>query len=169
MMTDLKPLFDAVIRLETEVWNGVDSALRAACDLPMTWLDILRMLERTDGCRVQDMAQEFAITIGGASKVVDRVEKAGYCARRANPEDRRSSIVELTPAGRQILDKALRVFDEELRRRFGPALDDGEAEKLTATLTRLRSVGHTGDAGREAGQRPLPAMRKSVQRDQPIA
>ncbi|MFG3408863.1 MarR family winged helix-turn-helix transcriptional regulator [Streptomyces sp. NPDC048142] len=151
-MADLKMVFDGVIRLETELWNGVDAALRAACDLPMTWFDILRLLDRSGGCRVQDMAGEFAITVGGASKVVDRVEKSGYCTRRANPDDRRSSIVELTPAGRQILETALAVFDEELRLRLGPALDEREAEELVAALARLRRANRAVGASCEEGR-----------------
>ncbi|MFJ8669801.1 MarR family winged helix-turn-helix transcriptional regulator [Streptomyces sp. NPDC093600] len=163
-MADLKLLFDSVIRLETELWNGVDATLRAACDLPMTWLDILRLLDRTGGCRVQDMADEFAITVGGASKVADRVEAAGYCARRANPDDRRSSIVELTPAGRGKLEQALEVFEEELRLRFAPLLDDREAVDLIATLDRLRSACRAADASRGGGRKPVPAMREPQQR-----
>lgn len=167
-MADLKLLFDSVIRLETELWNGVDATLRSACDLPMTWLDILRLLDRTGGCRVQDMAREFAITVGGASKVADRVEAAGYCARRANPDDRRSSIVELTPAGRRKLEEALEVFEEELHRRFGSMLDDQKTADLTATLDRLRSAGRAAEASCGDAGKPVPTMREPKKPARPI-
>lgn len=166
-MADLKLLFDSVIRLETELWNGIDATLRARCDLPMTWLDILRLLDRTGGCRVQDMAREFAITVGGASKVADRVEVAGYCARRANPDDRRSSIIELTPEGRRKLEEALEVFEENLSLRFAPLLDDQEAADLIATLDRIRSTDRAADAS--CGDKRTPvAVREPNQRVRPL-
>jgi DNA-binding MarR family transcriptional regulator len=42
---------------------------------------------------------QLQITVGAASKVVDRVEAAGHCARQPDPRDRRSSLLVLTPAG----------------------------------------------------------------------
>ena len=98
----------------------------------------MRVIARTPRCRVQDIATELNITVGGTSKIVDRIEAAGHCARRANPDDRRSSIVELTPAGRRLLARAAGAVEDELRGRLGAALSDRAAVQLTRTLTRLR-------------------------------
>jgi DNA-binding MarR family transcriptional regulator len=71
---------------------------------------------------------------------VDRIEAAGLCRRRANPDDRRSQIIELTPAGRRLLAKATKTFEDELRR--GPVCDDsagtvsGPPVPLPATTSR---------------------------------
>jgi DNA-binding MarR family transcriptional regulator len=51
---------------------------------------------------VYDIAHELAITTGGTSKLVDRIEASGYCRRLPNPADRRSSLLELTPAGQRL-------------------------------------------------------------------
>ncbi|TDD58802.1 MarR family transcriptional regulator [Kribbella antibiotica] len=71
---------------------------------------------------MQDIAEEFPITVGGTSKVVDRLEVAGLCNRRANPDDRRSSIVELTTKGRKLVDKAMVAFEAELELRIGAVI-----------------------------------------------
>ena len=139
-MTDLLVLFDQLIRFETELWNPVDARLRAEFDLPLSRLEPMQVIARRSSCRVYDIADELSITIGGTSKLVDRIEAAGYCVRRANPDDRRSSIIELTAAGRRVLAKATRVFEEELRTRIGSAVPERSLRQFYATLVKLRSA-----------------------------
>jgi DNA-binding MarR family transcriptional regulator len=76
--------------------------------------------------------------VGAASKVVDRVEAAGHCVRLPNPDDRRSSLIDLTPTGTACLTRATAAFDEELRARFG-ALSPTELRNLATALSRIRS------------------------------
>ena len=135
---DLTGLFSELVRLETELCGAVERRLRADHDLPLPHFEFMRVIARTPRCRVQDIATELNITVGGTSKIVDRIEAAGHCARRANPDDRRSSIVELTPAGRRLLARAAGTVEDELRGRLGAALSDRAAVQLTRTLTRLR-------------------------------
>ena len=118
-----KAMYDNLIRYEIELWSAVDAVLRSECDLPLTWFEILRFLARSGDCRVPDMAEEFGMTVGGTSKVVDRIEADQYCRRRANPEDRRSSLVEITPAGIEVLDRATIIFERELQLRIGSVID----------------------------------------------
>jgi DNA-binding MarR family transcriptional regulator len=77
------------------------------------------MIVRTPSCRVQDIAWALRITAGAASKLVDRLEAAGLCARRAHPEDRRSSLLEPTEAGRRTHAAAETTLVDELGRRLG--------------------------------------------------
>lgn len=138
---DLKRLFDDLIRVEIELWNAVDVRLKAETGLPMTWFDPMQVIARTEACRVHDIAEGLAITVGGTSKLVDRIEAAGYCERRSHPDDRRSSIVELTPAGQQILDRATAAFEEELEARVGKVLSPQALEQLGTSLAALRKTG----------------------------
>ncbi|CAM4201966.1 MarR family winged helix-turn-helix transcriptional regulator [Nocardia ninae] len=150
MTTNLKSLYDNLIRYEIELWNAIDAALRAECDIQLTWFEILRFLAGHSGSRVQDIAAEFVITVGGTSKVVDRIEAVGYCARRANPGDRRSSLVVLTATGQQVLDQATTVFDRELERRIGAVLDNETIRAVTTALSALRTAGQACDSGPES-------------------
>jgi MarR family transcriptional regulator, organic hydroperoxide resistance regulator len=139
-MTDLLDLFHQLIRFETELWNAVDARLRAELSLPLSRLEPMQVIARRPSCRVYDIAAELSITIGGTSKLVDRIEAAGYCVRRANPDDRRSSIIELTAAGRRVLAKAAGVFEDELQTRIGSAVPERSLEQFYATLVKLRSA-----------------------------
>ncbi len=137
---DLTRLFSELVRLETELWDAVEARLRADLGLALPYFEFMRVIATTPNCRVQDIATELSITVGGTSKIVDRIEASGHCARRANPSDRRSSIVGLTPAGKRLLAEATGTVEDELRRRLGPVLSDRSSAQLTRTLTRLRAA-----------------------------
>jgi DNA-binding MarR family transcriptional regulator len=149
-VVDLKLVYQDLVRFEIELWNAVDARLRAECDLRLTWFEVMRLLAQRSQCRVQDMAEEFGITVGGTSKVVDRIEAAGYCQRRANPNDRRSSLVELTPEGRRLVDRATEVFEAELETRIGSVLPERDLETFAATLSALRAAGRAVSAPQES-------------------
>ncbi len=140
-MTDLQRLFSDLIRFETELWNAVDARLRSDFDLPMSRFEPMQVIAHHQPCRVYDIAHELSITVGGTSKLINRIEASGYCLRRVNPADHRSSIIELTAAGREIFAAATAAFDEELQIRLGSALSARALSQLQTTLTRLRSTG----------------------------
>jgi DNA-binding MarR family transcriptional regulator len=154
---DLASLYSELIRFETELWDAIDARLRAECNLPLGRFEVMRVIARQGQCRVQDIANELAITIGGTSKIVDRIEASGYCSRRPNPDDQRSSLIALSPAGERILAQANDMFEAELARRFGAVLSARSLEQFRTTLAKLRAAGHRldhrepGSAGSASG------------------
>jgi DNA-binding MarR family transcriptional regulator len=143
-MSELRQVFNEVIRFEIEIWNGVDARLRSEFNLPLTHYEPMAVIDRLGACRVYDIANELGITTGGTSKLIDRIEGDGFCRRRPNPEDRRSSLLELTPAGKKLLQAASKSFDDELQCRLG-GLSPRGVEQLLSTLSRLRAAGHEVD------------------------
>ena len=141
-MSDLRQLFSDLIRFEIELWNAVDARLKSEFGLPLTHFEPMSVIERVPRCRVYDIATELGITTGGTSKLVDRIEASGYCRRLPNPDDRRSSLLELTPDGRRVLAEAGVAFDEELQRWLGAAVPERTLRQFAATLARLRAAGH---------------------------
>ena len=139
-MTDLRSVFNDLIRFEIELWSAIDARLKAEFDLPLTHYEPMTVIDRTPGCRVYDIGAELLITTGGASKLVDRIEASGYCRRLPNPADRRSSLLELTPRGRSILADATVVFDQELQHHLGTAVPERTLRQFAATLSRLRTT-----------------------------
>jgi DNA-binding MarR family transcriptional regulator len=149
-MTDLLDLFHQLVRLETELWNAVDARLRDDLDLPLSRLEPMQVIARHPSCRVNDIAEELSITIGGTSKLVDRIEAAGYCIRRANPDDGRSSVIELTAAGRRILTKAAKAFEDELETRIRSAVSARSLQQLYSSLIKLRAANASVDEGQRS-------------------
>lgn len=150
VMTDLPDLFHQLVRFETELWNAVDARLRADFDLPLSRFEPMQGIARRPSCRVYDIAEELSITIGGTSKLVDRIEAAGHCVRRANPNDRRSSIIELTTAGQRVLAKAAKVFEDELQTRIGSAVPERSLQQFYSTLVKLRAANISAEEARSS-------------------
>ena len=141
MVGDLRRVFNDLIRFEIELWNAVDARLKREFDLPLTHFEPMAVMDRLPNCRVYDIATELSITTGGTSKLVDRIEASGYCRRLPNPEDRRSSLLELTPEGKRMFAEAGQAFDDELQRRLGAAVPERTLRQFAATLARLRAAG----------------------------
>jgi len=139
---ELRELFNDLIRFEIELWNAVDARLKGELGLPLSHFEPMSVMDRLPRCRVYDIATELGITTGGTSKLVDRIEASGYCRRLPNPDDRRSSLLELTPEGERVLAAAGAAFDDELQRWLGSALPERTLRQFAATLARLRTAGH---------------------------
>ena len=140
-MSDLRRVFNDIVRFEIQIWNAVDARLKSEFGLPLTHFEPMSVMDRLPRCRVYDIATELSITTGGTSKLVDRIEADGYCRRLPNPDDRRSSLLELTPAGRRLFAEAGVAFDDELQRQLGAVVPERTLRQFAATLTRLRAAG----------------------------
>ncbi len=137
-MTDLTALFTDLVRLETRLYNALDARLKAEHDLPLGQFEFLRFIASRDSARVFDLAGEMAITVGATSKAVDRLESAGRIRRTANPADRRSSLVEITAAGRRALETATPTVEAELQTWIGSVLPASVLDQLATNLSMLR-------------------------------
>ena len=135
---DLPALFGDLVRLETDLWNRVDARIGEQHGFPLAWMEVMRVISTTPGCRVLDVAEALFITVGGASKVVDKVENAGWCRRLPNPDDGRSQLLELTAGGRRVLKAADRTFADVLEVYLGEAAPPAELIRFSGTLGRLR-------------------------------
>ena len=149
-MPDMQVLFHELVRFQIELWNAVDVRLRAIHELPLGWYESMRAISAHPSCRVNDIADELVVTVGGISKLVDRLEAAGLCKRRANPDDRRSSIIELTGSGKRLLARAAHTGDDELQARLVAPLSARSLEQFGSSLGKLRAAGRP-TTNREGG------------------
>jgi DNA-binding MarR family transcriptional regulator len=82
------------------------------------------------------------ISPSGLTNRLLRLETMGLIGREADPADRRSSLVHLTPVGRRLVDQAIEVVaatDDEM---IG-SLSERDRAALDRTLTRLvDALGH---------------------------
>jgi DNA-binding MarR family transcriptional regulator len=156
VVDDLKRVFIDLVRLEAELWGAVDARLREECALSLSWFEPLRVIDQQPSCRVFEIADELSMTMGGTSKLVDRLEAAGLCRRRPNPGDRRSSLVELTLSGTALLGRANQVVEGELRKRVGAVLPPRTLQQLHHSVAALRVAARQNEAGwrsaRSAGE-----------------
>jgi len=63
----------------------------------------LKVLARADGMRPSALAEELQIAPRSATEVADALEERGWLQRRADPNDRRASVLSLTGSGRDLV------------------------------------------------------------------
>jgi len=131
-------LFDVVVRYEIALWNVVDGALADAGAVSLAQLQALTIVEEMSGAaRVLDIAEGIGVTIGAASKLVDRLERSELAERRPNPDDRRSSLIALTDDGEAAYRKAAGVRSSVLAQVLEPDVAASAVAALAALQTRL--------------------------------
>ncbi len=130
--------FDALVRYETYLWNHLDRRLAEAGEVTLSTLFALRVIRRHAGdCRVQDLRADLGVTVGAASKLVDRLERDGVAVRSPHPHDRRSSLIALSPAGEAAHDRGAALLDAALAEHLSPEAGVGD---VTDVLRRLMSA-----------------------------
>ncbi len=136
----LYEVFTRLVRVQTRLWNEVDARLRAAHAIPLTQYTILELVSTTPRCRVQDIVRTLHITVGGVSKMVDRLQAAGWLVSTANPDDRRSTVLVVTAAGQQLLALACSTVEDVLTEHLaGPLTHEGLGD-LDAMMRRLQAA-----------------------------
>ncbi|MDY0812658.1 MarR family transcriptional regulator [Kitasatospora purpeofusca] len=100
-----------------------------ACDLGATDLYALNVLELCGPMTPGELGARTGLTTGPTTRLVDRLEAAGYVRRAPSPDDRRKVIIEPVgkPAG---LDEAM----APARRRIGELLGGYPPEQLEVLL-----------------------------------
>ena len=136
MQIDRVAWLSDLVRLEIVLWERVDARLKAERGVSLAYFEVLHAL-RDEALRVGDIAQRLRITVGGASKLVDRVEGAGLIRRAADPGDRRASRVTLTAEGRGTLSAATETYAAALADAIDPVLDADDQRALHDLVRRL--------------------------------
>ena len=137
-----------LIRLEIALWDRVDARLRRSHELPLAFFETLLFISRAPGAgiRVGDLARELRITVGGTSKLIDRIQRAGLIAREPDPDDRRASRVVLTPAGKRRLTVAVKSYEAEVAGVLDAVLGPEEQRQMSDYVARLLSWVDQGEA-----------------------
>ena len=135
MATCAPSLFTALIQTEMGAWNAVESALSEAGNvLTLGRFLVLRTVRDTPACRIQEVAASQGITLGAASRLVDRLHRDGLVHRTPCEHDRRAIILTVTEEGLAHLEKACVIVEKEQERLFAP-LSAAQREELTRALS----------------------------------
>jgi DNA-binding MarR family transcriptional regulator len=141
-----RPPSDAVIRAWTRLiraqqvaLSAVEADLKAAGFPPLAWYDVLLELSRAEdeGLRPFALEQKLLLRQYNLSRLLDRLETAGYVARAVCPEDGRGQIVAITAAGRALVKRMWPTYRTAIGRHVGAKLSEDEATRLAALLGKL--------------------------------
>ncbi len=128
-----------LVRASQQVLARVESDLKAAGFPPLAWYDALLELERADGgaLRPGDLEARMLLAQYNVSRLVARLARAGYVAKRPCRADRRGTELAITVEGRVLLRRMWPAYAAAIERHLGSRLNEGEAEGLAELLARL--------------------------------
>lgn len=145
----------AVVTSHAALTDRIERALAAADLPPLSWFELLSAVERSPGARprMSDLAEWLTLSRGGITKLVDRLQEAGYLARVSCGQDRRSIRAELTPAGRRLLKHMRAVYAPEVERQLS-SLSAEEVRVVTAALGKVTASSRRAATGTATGGSP---------------
>ena len=116
----------------------LDSELERDAGVPLRSYDVLVHLEETpEGLRMNELAERILYSKSGFTRVVDRLEEAGF-VRRVRPDtDRRSILVVLTDEGGEMVERARRLHRHGIEEHFSRHLTDADIKALTRALEKV--------------------------------
>jgi DNA-binding MarR family transcriptional regulator len=138
MATSAVDTWRAVVTSHAAVTDRVQKALTAADLPPLSWFELLQAVKTspTGRPRMSELAEWLTLSRGGITKLVDRLQQAGYLERVNCTDDRRALQAELTPAGEAMLEEMRSVYAAELEQHLR-ILSPEEAEVISAALSKV--------------------------------
>ncbi len=107
--------------------------------LTSSQFDVIATLGNTPGMTFNKLAEKTLTTKGELTGIIDRLEKKGLVRREVPPEDRRSFLAVLTPAGERVFEETFPAQVAHLKQRF-EGLDQQELEQLRAALEKIKNL-----------------------------
>ncbi|MEV8638127.1 MarR family transcriptional regulator [Streptosporangium sp. NPDC051023] len=108
-------------------------------NLTMRQLKVVMILSYQDSASGQDLAHHLDVGLGTVTGIVDRLVGHGLVARREDPNDRRIRRVELTPAGRSLIERITDAGLAEFRHLL-ECLDTPTLNDLLSVMTRIEAT-----------------------------
>jgi DNA-binding MarR family transcriptional regulator len=146
-----------LIRLAGEYLAELSRRRRSIAPLSASGFEALAVLDGADAPLTGSViAERLLVTTASITSLLDTLAASGYVLRMPHPSDRRKVLVQITPAGREVVDQVLPVVYRAAQDVFG-TLADAELESLIASVTALRS--RLAEAAHEPAPVPAPRVR----------
>jgi len=126
----------SITRAHQILLKRIDATLESF-DLMFSRFEALALLSftRTGTMPMGRMGERLQVHPTSVTNTVDRLEAQGLVARIPHPTDRRTTLVEITPAGRTRVEKAAAALGD-----VGFGLDGMETSDMTAVTNSLHSL-----------------------------
>lgn len=127
----------SIMRVHQILRSELDSLLRPF-ELTFARYEALVLLSfsRTGALPLRLIGERLTVHPTSVTNTIDRLERADLVVRRPNPQDRRGTLAEITPAGREVVRQATAVL---MTAEFGlGGYDDAQLDELFALLRSLR-------------------------------
>ncbi|BCJ77463.1 MarR family transcriptional regulator [Catellatospora sp. IY07-71] len=142
-LDDLLPMevFGRVYRVAAAMGDRMEAAYQRL-GIGRGEFDVLATLRRSGepyNLSPKQLSDTLMLTTGGMTGRLDKLERAGLIARTPDPADRRSLRAQLTPAGRELIDRAVAV-GLQVQREALSHLSPADARRLADLLRDLAAA-----------------------------
>jgi DNA-binding MarR family transcriptional regulator len=124
------------IRTADLIYDRIGQLLRPLDVSPAGGL-VLGILRDRGNLSPSELGDRLIVSRATITGVVDSLERRGFVRRLPNPADRRSLLVEITPAGLRVLQR-LRTLVHRNEQQWMAALSDDELRAYIALLHRIQ-------------------------------
>jgi YD repeat-containing protein len=142
-MTDREhAAWQGFLTLHATLTDEIDRSLRESHGLTLQHFEVLLHLEEAPGNRMRmgDLASSVRLSQSGASRLVDRVERAGHIVRQECDADGRVLYAQLSESGKAQLLEARPTYVAGVQDRFLERFDVRVLRKLAAGWQRSRPM-----------------------------
>jgi DNA-binding MarR family transcriptional regulator len=134
------------------VFEDMDNVIGEYLQLNRTDLRVLDFASRSGQfLTAGEIARQSGLSTGAVTAVIDRLEKAGWVKRRADPADRRRVLVEIPPEAQ-----------ERMWEIYRPLKDRGDAMLMGRTLAELEMMRDFLRASRAVTEERIRELRELI-------
>jgi DNA-binding MarR family transcriptional regulator len=134
-----KRAWELYLRSHALLARALDAELRAERGMSLFTLDALVQLSRAPGqaMYMKNLAAALVYSASGITRIVDNLERSGHVTRKQDPENRRATLVKLTPQGLQALESAWAPHARMVQRWFARHVDAAQANVLVDVFSSM--------------------------------
>lgn len=136
-MAGERDLVTGVIQLANLLNRRLAPVFEKAKVTPQQWAVLAALADETSPVTLVALARRLVVTKQNMTGMIARLEQLGVAERQGDPNDLRSSRVQLTRRGRGIVEKLRPAYDEWVRALAGEEVSERELQVLTKTVERL--------------------------------
>jgi len=128
-----------LMRAQHSALSKVEAAIKNAGLPQLSWYDVLLELGRAGdkGLRPFELERELLLPQYGLSRLLDRIEQAGFVERRPCEEDARGHAVCITKSGKAMRRRMWPVYARAIQDAVGAHLSARDAKRLSELLGKL--------------------------------
>lgn len=128
-----------LVALTRHLLTGGNGEVLAAVEelgISLTQMKALGVLDTKGESSLKALGEALGLSLPAMSRSVDGLVKRGWVTREEHPDDRRSKIVRITPAGSEVIHEIATLRFSGLRT-FVESLDDDQRQALAHALELL--------------------------------
>ncbi len=136
-MAGERDLVSGVIQLANLLNRRLAPVFEKAKVTPQQWAVLVALADENTPVTLVALARRLVVTKQNMTGMIARLEQLGVAERQEDPNDLRSSRVQLTRRGSGIVEKLRPVYDDWVKSLAGGQVSERELQALTKTVERL--------------------------------